>query len=46
VGHGVASAGRSDLFIHADPLAFIPVKGAWGKQGATNVRLSKAKKNW
>jgi len=33
-----------DLFIHADPLAFIPVKGAWGKQGATNVRLSKAKK--
>jgi hypothetical protein len=33
-----------DLFIHADPLAFIPVRGAWGKQGATNVRLSKAKK--
>ena len=33
-----------DLFIQADPLAFIPVKGAWGKQGATNVRLSKAKK--
>ena len=33
-----------DLFVHADPLAFIPVKGAWGKQGATNVRLSKAKK--
>lgn len=33
-----------DLFIHADPHAFIAVKGAWGKQGATNVRLSKAKK--
>jgi hypothetical protein len=32
-----------DLFIQADPLAFIPVKGAWGKQGATNVRLSKAR---
>ena len=32
-----------DLFIQADPLAFIPVKGAWGKQGATNVRLTKAK---
>src|SRR6186997_637526 len=31
-----------DLFIQADPLAFISVKGAWGKQGATNVRLSKA----
>ena len=33
-----------DLFIQADPLAFIPVKGAWGKLGATNVRLGKAKK--
>ena len=33
-----------DLFIQADPLAFVPVKGAWGKQGATNVRLSKATK--
>ena len=33
-----------DLFIQADPLAFIPVKGAWGKQGATNVRLTRAKK--
>jgi hypothetical protein len=33
-----------DLFIHADPHAFIAVKGAWGKLGATNVLLSKAKK--
>jgi hypothetical protein len=33
-----------DLFIQADPLAFVPVKGAWGKQGATNVRLGKATK--
>jgi len=33
-----------DLFIQADPEGFVPVKGAWGKQGATNVRLGKAKK--
>jgi hypothetical protein len=33
-----------DLFIQADPLVFVPVKGAWGKQGATTVCLSKAKK--
>ena len=33
-----------DLFIQADPLGFAPVKGAWSKQGATNVRLSTAKK--
>jgi hypothetical protein len=33
-----------DLFIQADPEGFAPVKGAWGKQGATNVRLGKAKK--
>jgi hypothetical protein len=33
-----------DLFIQADPEGFVPVNGAWGKQGATNVRLVKAKK--
>ena len=33
-----------DRFIQADPEGFVPVKGAWGKQGATNVRLGKAKK--
>jgi len=30
-------------FIQADPDVFRPVKGAWGRQGATNVRLTPAK---
>jgi len=30
-------------FVGADP-AFIPVKGAWGLKGCTNVLLEKAKK--
>jgi hypothetical protein len=33
-----------ELFVQADPEVFVPVKGAWGQQGATNVRLDKAKK--
>lgn len=31
-------------FIAADPKTFSPVKGAWGKQGCTSIRLEKAKK--
>jgi len=31
-----------DLFIQADPLAFVPVKGAWGKQGATPLVMTPA----
>ncbi len=31
------------MFVRAQPGAFVPVKGAWGRRGATNVRLSKAK---
>ncbi|HKR27353.1 MAG TPA: MmcQ/YjbR family DNA-binding protein [Acidobacteriaceae bacterium] len=31
-------------FIAADPKTFSPVKGAWGKQGCTSIRLDKAKK--
>lgn len=31
-------------FLHDEPGVFIPVKGGWGKQGATNVILKKAKK--
>jgi hypothetical protein len=34
---------QQEAFVAADPLAFAPVKGGWGKGGATNVRLSKAK---
>jgi hypothetical protein len=29
-------------FIGADPEAFVPVTGAWGRGGCTNVRLSTA----
>lgn len=31
------------MFVRAQPEAFVPVKGGWGKRGATNVRLAKAK---
>jgi hypothetical protein len=31
------------MFVRAQPGAFVPVKGAWGRRGCTNVRLSKAK---
>jgi hypothetical protein len=29
-------------FVREYPAAFVPVKGAWGKQGCTNVRLAAA----
>ncbi len=29
-------------FVQDHPLAFVPVKGAWGRKGATSVRLTKA----
>lgn len=29
-------------FTGARPEAFVPVKGGWGRKGATNVRLAKA----
>jgi len=31
-------------FIQADPDSFVPVTGAWGLRGCTNVRLRRAKK--
>jgi hypothetical protein len=31
-------------FVHAEPEVFVAVKGAWGRRGATNVRLKAAKK--
>jgi len=34
---------QQEAFVAADPVAFTPVKGGWGKGGATNVRLRKAK---
>jgi hypothetical protein len=33
-----------ELFVAMDPGSFQPVKGGWGRQGATNVRLRSAKK--
>lgn len=30
---------QRDGFVDADAKAFAPVKGGWGKRGATNVRL-------
>src|SRR6266704_5930584 len=34
---------QQELFVRAQPGAFVPVKGAWGRAGATNVRLPAAK---
>jgi hypothetical protein len=31
-------------FVESDPAAFAPVKGGWGRSGATNVNLKSAKK--
>jgi len=35
---------HQELFVRAEPGAFVPVKGAWGRQGCTNVKLRVAKK--
>ncbi|HTE04087.1 MAG TPA: MmcQ/YjbR family DNA-binding protein [bacterium] len=35
---------QQELFVRAQPRAFAPVKGTWGRAGATNVRLHAAKK--
>ena len=34
---------QQETFVGAEPEVFMPVKGAWGRQGATNVRLRPAK---
>jgi hypothetical protein len=31
-------------YVAAEPKTFVPVKGAWGKKGCTNVRLGSANK--
>ncbi len=33
---------QQQLFVAAEPKVFVPVKGAWGKGGATNVLLRQA----
>jgi hypothetical protein len=35
---------QQDEFVHDEPDVFFPVNGAWGRKGATNVRLPKARK--
>jgi len=35
---------QQDFIVRAQPAAFAPVKGAWGRAGATNVRLQAARK--
>jgi hypothetical protein len=34
---------QQEAFVAADPIVFAPVKGGWGKGGATNVLLRKAR---
>jgi hypothetical protein len=36
--------GDQQLFLIADPKMFVPIKGAWGARGATNVNLKAATK--
>ena len=33
---------KQELFVQIEPGSFEPVKGGWGRQGATNVRLQSA----
>jgi|SRR5687767_6060627 len=35
---------QQELFVRAEPRAFIAVKGGWGRKGATNVQLRSARK--
>lgn len=35
---------QQQVFVQAAPEVFVPVKGGWGRQGATNVRLKTARK--
>lgn len=35
---------QQSAFVAADPRTFVPVKGAWGRKGCTNVMLASANK--
>ena len=35
---------QQQAFVESSPETFFPVKGGWGKQGCTHVRLKSAKK--
>jgi hypothetical protein len=52
VGHPNAAWGMVKLtpeqqqgFVDAEPAVFVPVKGGWGRKGATGVRLQSVKKS-
>ncbi len=34
------------LFMAIDPDVFVPAKGAWGRQGSTQIRLRTARRAW
>lgn len=34
---------QQEAFVSGDPAVFVPVKGGWGRRGATNVRLRAAR---
>ncbi len=35
---------KQEIFVKAQPGVFVPVVGAWGRRGCTNVRLKSARK--
>lgn len=35
---------QQEEFVRAEPNVFLPVKGGWGRRGATSVRLKMAKR--
>ena len=35
---------QQEELVRTEPAVFVPVKGGWGRKGATNVRLKKARK--
>lgn len=45
--HGMVKLGptKQTEFVRSAPNAFAPVRGAWGKRGATSVRLGAVKKH-
>ena len=45
VGGKIFATLEQELFVQIDPAGFQPVKGGWGRQGATNVQLRSAKKS-
>jgi len=44
VGTVMLTPEQQELFVRAQPAVFTPVKGGWGRAGATHVRLRAAAK--